>query len=865
MQMRAFICYGGGGGVVIAAVLLSLSVPNGEAHHLCLAVYRFPKGRVPTAVPHGNSKSKAPFHPTWPSTMQKIKQESIRRGPKETVNRVSRDSGGMVAAVAPGKLPRGEHQVTNVRHGSKQFCSSGGSDDLFVVMSECKSKDANARFIRDVKAAPDPAVVLATDRQLDDIIRFGTSPEEFCVVTVDPTFNLGDFDVTPMTYRHLLLESERTKKPPVFVGPIMVHYRKTFQAYLYFASTLIGLRPQLEKLLAYGTDGEQTLVDALSHEFPFAVHLTCTIHLRRNVKQQLIDRKFPEEHRRLTLEEVFGAKRGMVHFEGLIDSSTPKEFDEKLVSLKIRWEQREASSSECNRGFYDWFLTNKAEVLKSSAIKPVREQAGLGSPPDLFSTNASESVNNVIKSKVDYKKNELYKFIEKMQCLVNDQDLEVERAVCCRGKYRFRPQYQYLEIAEEKWFKMTPEARRKHISKIHQTVVVAAPSLGTIESGTLPSSSTSSCSNPTLSLELKSFSSVVKTPQPVLEGIWRKATELVSTPQKIALAPGCSALARMVESKSGKRPHLVTPGKGGKFACDNSCPNYKCFGLCSHTVAVAEVNGMLSAYIEYYKKQKKIPNLSALAKTGMPTGRGRKGTEPPRKRRRGDCIETRVPFNPTLEVDAELPRGSANSYPQNVPSTPAANQLCSCSQGSSFVSAPHGYASYQLVTVGAHPDITRSSMVPSAPPPLHPSAACPETSFGPPPLIPCHNVGTVFNVLASQVSPPGSNSSRSFNLHFICGNISRCAGCKGNYVKPASPPFDLCIQHEEWRQVTYANSTTPSSIFSNTYYHPSLHCLRVNWPLFEPTQLVIPPTVAANLQKEHWDFLQNSFHYQPQH
>ena len=221
----------------------------------------------------------------------------------------------------------------------------------------------------------------------------------------------------------------------------MVHYWKTFQAYLYFASTLIGIRPQLEKLLAYGTDGEQTLMDALSHEFPFAIHLLCTIHMRRNVKQQLIDRKFPEEHRRATLDEVFGAKRGTVHFEGLIDCNTNKEFDEKLESLKQRWEQREASSSECNRGFYDWFLTHKSELMKSSTIRPVREQAGLGSPPELFSTNASESVNNVIKSKVDYKKNELHKFIEKLQCLVNDQDLEVERAVCGRGKYRFRPQY----------------------------------------------------------------------------------------------------------------------------------------------------------------------------------------------------------------------------------------------------------------------------------------------------------------------------------------------------------------------------------------------------------------------------------------
>ena len=120
----------------------------------------------------------------------------------------------------------------------------------------------------------------------------------------------------------------------------------------------------------------------------------------------------------------------------------------------------------------------------------------------------------------------------------------------------------------------------------------------------------------------------------MLEGIWKKAAELVSTPHKIASAPGCSVLARMVESKSGKRPHLVNPGKGGKFACDGSCPNYKSVSLCSHTVAVAEVNGMLSAYIDYFKKLKKIPNLSALAKTGMPTGRGRKGAEPPRKRHR---------------------------------------------------------------------------------------------------------------------------------------------------------------------------------------------------------------------------------------
>ena len=109
-------------------------------------------------------------------------------------------------------------------------------------MSQCKSKNVTVRFIRDVKAGPDPALVLTTDQQLNDLMKFCTSPDEFTVITVDPTFNLGDFDVAPITYHHLLLQSEHTGKSPVFVGPVLIHYRQDFAIFLYFASTLVGLR-----------------------------------------------------------------------------------------------------------------------------------------------------------------------------------------------------------------------------------------------------------------------------------------------------------------------------------------------------------------------------------------------------------------------------------------------------------------------------------------------------------------------------------------------------------------------------------------------------------------------------------------------
>ena len=56
----------------------------------------------------------------------------------------------------------------------------------------------------------------------------------------------------------------------------------------------------------------------------------------------------------------------------------------------------------------------------------LHEEAGLGNPPEMFTINVNKSLNTAIKSKVDYQKNELNKFIEKMRCLVDDQQREVE-------------------------------------------------------------------------------------------------------------------------------------------------------------------------------------------------------------------------------------------------------------------------------------------------------------------------------------------------------------------------------------------------------------------------------------------------------
>ena len=212
---------------------------------------------------------------------------------------------------------------------------------MFEMIQQAKLGDSTGMFVRETRASPKPAFVLARDRQLDDLVRFCTNPSVFSILTLDPTFNLGAFDVTPTTYRHLLLESICSGSPPALIGPIMVHYRKTFHTYLFFAATLIGLRPSLEGLHAFGTDGEKALADGFTHEFRYAIHLTCFNHFRRNIKQQLQERGFPSHAIVEIIDDVMGCQKGSVFCEGLVDCRNHEEFQQKLLMVKERWGQFE--------------------------------------------------------------------------------------------------------------------------------------------------------------------------------------------------------------------------------------------------------------------------------------------------------------------------------------------------------------------------------------------------------------------------------------------------------------------------------------------------------------------------------------------
>ncbi|XP_065887977.1 uncharacterized protein [Dysidea avara] len=225
---------------------------------------------------------------------------------------------------------------------------------FFVVMQQAYTEDPFNKFVRAVNAAPEPAVVVATDTQLTDIVRFCTSPIDFCVLTVDPTFSLGDFEVTLITYRNLLLQTKQFRQPPVIVGPACVHFKKTFASYLFFASTLCQ---ELEGIRVLGTDGEKALLDVFKHEFGLAQHLTCSIHVRRNVKDKLRECNIPSQLSVEILDDVFGKKLGTEYVEGLTYAEDADDFDAKLERLITQWKGQDTATTSTSDvdSFIDWF------------------------------------------------------------------------------------------------------------------------------------------------------------------------------------------------------------------------------------------------------------------------------------------------------------------------------------------------------------------------------------------------------------------------------------------------------------------------------------------------------------------------------
>lgn len=332
---------------------------------------------------HGNAKHKSQTYcKIKPSVIKKANNHSSN--PTRSVASNVKDLGGVKKIQNPADVLNTEQlRDFKYRKDPKSAISTKGTDELSTLID--MAKNDMGHFVCEVKQFPEPLIVLATDQQLIDLERFCTDSNEYWPMSVDPTFKLGKFNVTPITFRNLTLSTNAySYQSPIVMGPVLIHYSKTEPIYTTFFQTLLRLRPGISCLKAYGTDGEQALVNALHNVFPQAVSLRCFKHLETNAKLKIAELKL-NKNENTFLEDIFHGKEALLH------SDDEEAFDRRLDSLVSSWKILDPSEK------FVKYIQSLESVMKYSMISSVRRQAGLGSPPILFYTNDCESNNFQLK------------------------------------------------------------------------------------------------------------------------------------------------------------------------------------------------------------------------------------------------------------------------------------------------------------------------------------------------------------------------------------------------------------------------------------------------------------------------------------
>lgn len=342
---------------------------NGDIiNSTCLLQYNILKEgceQVAFEVPsHGNCKKKGKsFYPTKKSTMSSLKKELTSSAPVVAYKKVSSAVGGVLGARNPGELPRSKQQLYDLQKKGKKV------DDVDELLQY--AKHAEVPLVLEHHDVPEDLWILGKPHMTRDLSRFCTSDKLSHPISLDPTFNFGRYEVTPITYKHLFLKCKRTGLPLSFLGPTALHYSKQKSVYKKIMHAVCNSSPGLaDHGMGFITDGEEALFSAVSEEMPHAVGLRCFRHFRQNCREKLhkigIQQKIQQKY---FLDIVFGA--GSV--KGILDAETSTELKSCILANKQHLDEEEVKLNGKKQPEFCSYLESNRKMMQKHMIASARK------------------------------------------------------------------------------------------------------------------------------------------------------------------------------------------------------------------------------------------------------------------------------------------------------------------------------------------------------------------------------------------------------------------------------------------------------------------------------------------------------------
>ena len=562
-----------------------------------------------TVKPHGRAKkNQRPFFTTASGTRTKISEKATSSmGPSSIYDHLYLEAGDVMSRKSSSDVPR---SVDQVKYEWKKLRSKHEKDQLAELMSL-----SNNGFVRNVQVGPRVRAVLATEEQLADVVKFCTDPEEFGILGIDVTYNIGDFYVTTTSYQHLSMIDKSTGKHPTFPGPMMIHTDEKQATFHYFPSTLRENNSNIENILFVGSDRQRSMENGLAPQMPIAQFLACKKHVKDNVKMKLAALGILNKSEFLV--DIFGNNTS----RGLVDSESNEDFDARLLHLKDAW-----GSTPQGDKFYSYFVVHIAEDMKNRMILPIRRAAGLGD--NFYYNNGTESTNSSLKSEIEKSKNasspgkpskcSYGEFVNIASGFVSRYRRNVHRAVVGDGPYKLAPNYQHFAVTEDSWRGLSKKEKVAKISavdpvgskKLHQFEMEG---MSTVLSVPGPSQMEASVSTGNHS-GLTNFPDFECSGLPeYLRGSWEKAQDVIG---RNGVTKINESTMVVVSLTNPRKPHIVNRA-GSKLTCD--CERFKSETLCGHVFAVSHQENILLDVVASWE-----PKLSNIVSSSIPKRTGKK-------------------------------------------------------------------------------------------------------------------------------------------------------------------------------------------------------------------------------------------------
>ena len=541
------------------------------------------------------------------------------------------------------------------------------------------------------------------------------------------------------------------------------------------------------------------------------MHLRCDMHMKDNIKSKLSSLGVPPAVGKEYMVDIFGQEGEA----GLVHCQNGTEFDRGLQNLKTVWEKRHAKGSD----FYLYFIRKKASAIRKTMTAGVRSMCGLGFPPDVYTQNASEAMNKIVREEDKDDGSSLRKrktvcdIVERLRKLVERQEQEQFLAVLGKGEYKVAKGYRHLEVGDD-YYRMT-ERQKEALRKEFFTCKQIARQTQTVDDDEISEFT----SPPALSVQPEN-TQIITVPYSVLKELFAEAGRILHSQNSLVQSPAFTLDARkedlwfVASKEEANKPHSVKVSDTGQV----TCVQWARHNICSHTVAVAEKVNMLSKYLQRFRNRRKTGTLSKMAEVGAPKTSGQKNKATQRRKGRSNAKVT----------------GPLTVFPQHSRIPPSDQLPVGIQQNSNLpTSLP-----VQLNTIPLQvPPLSLPLLIPQ-----HPDGFSPTTQ-GP-----------------TQKPDPPPGLAEVTLLHLCDPRVSVCHGCSqpirsaGTHVPP---PADMVVVSKMRHEYTVVGERRQGKM-GNVYFHANLTCIKKKVAHFMPSLLTVQRHVRLLLTPLHEQHLIDS-------